>query len=184
MSQWIWGHDRIVTENTVNYSGCSFCMNLTEKEGMSICPGMFMLGANTAFQINWNFCKKNVCWWHSSKCIVVAFDLCDMHALLAYTIITSIMSQSWCCHTSSSWGATTSEKFWPSQWILSIWVSFWCSPSSLLFSCLLHHYLHHPPTCVWVVFCQSHTYKLPRSSKMEGEISGQKLAANEWGGRY
>ena len=30
--------------------------------------------------------------------------------------------------SSSSWGATTSEKFWPSQWVSSIWSSFWCSP--------------------------------------------------------
>ena len=35
--------------------------------------------------------------------------------------------------SSSSWGATTSGKFWPSQWILSIWAGVWCSPSSLLF---------------------------------------------------
>ena len=74
-----------VTENTVNYSGCCCCMNLMEKEGMSICPDMFMIGTNIAFQINQNFCRKNVCWWGSSKYIVVAFDLCEMHSLLAYT---------------------------------------------------------------------------------------------------
>jgi len=47
--------------------------------------------------------------------------------------------------SSSSWGATTSEKFWPSQRVSSIWSSFWCSPSSLLSSSLLYRSLHHPP---------------------------------------
>ena len=47
--------------------------------------------------------------------------------------------------SSSSWGATTSEKFWPSQWVSSIWSGFWCSPSSLLFSSLLFRSLHHTP---------------------------------------
>ena len=46
--------------------------------------------------------------------------------------------------SSSFWDATTSEKFWPSQRVPSIWSGLWCSPSSLLFS-LLYHALHHPP---------------------------------------
>jgi hypothetical protein len=45
----------------------------------------------------------------------------------------------------SSWGATTSEKFWPSQRVSSIRSGFWCRPSSLLFSSLLYRSLHHPP---------------------------------------
>ena len=46
--------------------------------------------------------------------------------------------------SSSFWGATTSEKFWPSQRMSSIWSGLWCSPSSLLFSSLLCRSLHHP----------------------------------------
>ena len=47
--------------------------------------------------------------------------------------------------SSSSWGATTSEKFWPSQRVSSIWSGFWCSPSRFLFASLLYRSLHHPP---------------------------------------
>jgi len=54
-------------------------------------------------------------------------------------------SQVYFSSSSSSWGATTSEKFWPSQWVSSIWSGFWCSPSSLLFSSLLYRSLHHHP---------------------------------------
>ena len=48
-------------------------------------------------------------------------------------ILLLLLSEASHSSSSSFWGATTSEKFWPSQRLSSIWSGLWCSPSSLLF---------------------------------------------------
>ena len=95
-------------------------------------------------------------WWalrrRRTYCIhyIIILLLCTVWYIVYYKI-TYI-----CWHASSSfWGATTSETFWPSRRVSSVWSGLWCSPSGFLCSSLLCRSLHHPPmlTC----WCQSMT---------------------------